>query len=152
MRSSNSNETQTDSVHSTPLLNTSAINPTAGLDWLDIAAEAKPADIFRAIGMLRKEAREEIDRLIRFLDESENHMCVDDEDGGDAEPDTHEEPSLGFLEITNQERLSQGTTVHWSIDRELDTRDDEPSLGFLEYLVSIPGRFSLCPPRKSKAD
>ena len=76
-----------DSVHSTPPLNTSALTPIAGLDWLDIAADAKPADIFRAIGNLRKEAREEIDRLIRFLDETENHMCVDDEGGGDAEPD-----------------------------------------------------------------
>ena len=92
---------EADSVHSTPPLNTSALTPTAGLDWLDIAADAEPADIFRAIGRLRKEAREEIDRLIRFLDETENHMCVDDEDGGDAEPDTHDEPSLGFLEITN---------------------------------------------------
>ena len=98
------------SVHSTPPLNTSAITPIAGLDWLDIAADAKPADIFRAVGRLRKGAREEIDRLIRFLDETENHVCVDDEDGGDAEPDTHDEPSLGFLEKTNQERIAQGGT------------------------------------------
>jgi hypothetical protein len=34
-----------DSVHSTPPINTSAMTPTAGLDWLDIAADAKPADI-----------------------------------------------------------------------------------------------------------
>jgi hypothetical protein len=66
--------TQADSVHSTPPLKTSATNPTAGLDWLDIAADAKPADIFRAIGRLRKEARDEIERLIHFLDESDNHM------------------------------------------------------------------------------
>lgn len=123
---------EADSVHSTPPLNTSALTPTAGLDWLDIAADAEPADIFRAIGRLRKEAREEIDRLIRFLDETENHMCVDDEDGGDAEPDTHDEPSLGFLGITNQERIAQGGTDQWFIDRELDTCDDEPSLGSLD--------------------
>lgn len=128
--------TQADGVHSTPLLNTSSINPTAGLDWLDIAADAKPADIFRAIGRLRKEAREEIDRLIRFLDETDNHMSVDDEDGGDTEPDTHDEPSLGFLEMTNQERISQGGTDYWFIDRELDNSDDEPCLGSLDHYHS----------------
>src|SRR4051794_23886649 len=81
-----------DSVHSTPPLNTSALTPIAGLDWLDIAADAKPADIFRAIGKLRREARDEIDRLIRFLDDTEKHMaidcepCDDDGEGEDAEP------------------------------------------------------------------
>ena len=77
--------TQADSVHSTPPLNTSAINPTAGLDWLDVKADATATEIFRAIGKLRKEARDEIDRLIRFLDETENHMelepCDDDGEG-----------------------------------------------------------------------
>lgn len=59
--------TQANCVHSTPPTNTSAINPTAGLDWLDIAADAKPADILRALDSLRKEARDEIERLVRFL-------------------------------------------------------------------------------------
>ena len=66
--------TQADSVHSTPPLNTSALTPIAGLDWLDIKDDATPDEIFRAIGRLRKEARDEIDRLIRFLDESDDHM------------------------------------------------------------------------------
>jgi hypothetical protein len=61
--------TRADSVHSTPPLNTSATTPIAGLDWLNIAAGAKPADTFRANGKLRKEAKDEIDRLIRFLNE-----------------------------------------------------------------------------------
>ena len=116
-----------DSVHSTPSLNTSA-TPIAGLDWLDIAADAKPADMFRAIGKLRKEAREEIDRLIRFLDETENHMCVDDEDGGDEEPDTHDEPSLGFLEMTNHERIAEVGTDYWSIDRDSTPPTTSPRL------------------------
>jgi hypothetical protein len=64
-----------------------------------------------------------------------NHMCVDDEDGGEAEPDTHDEPSLGFLEITNQERSAQGGTDQWFIDRELDTAD-EPSLGSRDHYHS----------------
>ena len=51
-----------------------------------------PEDLFIAIGRLRMEARREIDRLIRFLDETENHMaidcepCDDDGEGEDAEP------------------------------------------------------------------
>jgi hypothetical protein len=45
----------------------------------------RPEEILRAIGRLRKEARDEIDRLIRFLDETEDHMelepCNDDGEG-----------------------------------------------------------------------
>ena len=51
--------TRADSVHSTLPLNTSSLPPIAGLDWLDIEADASPADSFRAIGKLPKEAREE---------------------------------------------------------------------------------------------
>jgi hypothetical protein len=66
--------TQADSVHSTPPTNTSALTPIPGLDWLDIKADTPPAEVFRAIGRLRREARDEIERLIRFLDESDDHM------------------------------------------------------------------------------
>ena len=38
--------------------------------------------IFRAIGRLRREARDEIDRLIRFLGETDNHMELEAEDEG----------------------------------------------------------------------
>ena len=53
--------TQADSVHSTPPTNTPSLTPIAGLDWLDIKDDASPQDIFRAIGKLRKDARDEID-------------------------------------------------------------------------------------------
>src|SRR3979409_1677436 len=65
-----------------------------------------PEEAFQAIGRLRKEARAEIDRLIRFLDETDNHMELepedeaddsDLEDGGDDEDDGLSEPSLGSL-------------------------------------------------------
>lgn len=58
-----------DSVHSTPPLNAPAIKLTPGLDWLDVRADATLQDIFRPIARLRRDARDEIDRLIRFLDE-----------------------------------------------------------------------------------
>jgi hypothetical protein len=59
-------------------------------------------------GRLRKEARDEIDRPIRFLDETERHMAIDcePEDENDAEleeddPGEHDgtlEPSMGSLD------------------------------------------------------
>jgi|KBSMisStaDraftv2_1062788.scaffolds.fasta_scaffold700281_2 hypothetical protein len=61
---------------------TSALSPIAGLDWLDIKDNASPADIFRAIGKLRKDARDKIQRLVPFLDEPDNHMEL--EPNGDA--------------------------------------------------------------------
>lgn len=59
--------TQDDSVLSTPPLNTSPPDPIAGLDWLDIADDASTADILGAIERLRKEAKDEIERLIRSM-------------------------------------------------------------------------------------
>jgi hypothetical protein len=62
--------TQADSVHSTPRTDLPSINPAAiaGLDWLDIEVDASPTEVFQAIGRLRKEARDEILRLVDFLD------------------------------------------------------------------------------------
>jgi hypothetical protein len=51
--------------------------------------------VFQAIGRLRKEARDEIDRLIRFLDETDNHM--------ELEPDGGDQPSLGWNERATRE-------------------------------------------------
>src|ERR1700694_3637897 len=45
---------------------------------LYIPTDVTPEELFQAIGRLRKEARDEIDRLIRFLDESDNHMAIED--------------------------------------------------------------------------
>jgi hypothetical protein len=78
--------TQTDSVHSTPPTNTSAHTPaehtaeSAGAFY--VKTPVTPEEIFRAIGRLRKEARDEIDRLIRFLDETDNHIEREPEEEG----------------------------------------------------------------------
>lgn len=58
----------------------------------------------RKLRKLRQQARDEIERLIQFLDES------------DLDPDL--EPSLGFFE--------NGTPGGVTDDRELDDSDDEP--------------------------
>jgi hypothetical protein len=43
-------------------------------DSIYLPTDATPEQLFRAIGKLRKDARDEIDRLLRFLDETDNHM------------------------------------------------------------------------------
>jgi hypothetical protein len=40
-----------------------------------------PEEAFQAIGRLRREARDEIDRLIRFLDDTDGHMELEQDDG-----------------------------------------------------------------------
>jgi hypothetical protein len=68
--------------------------------------DISPEEVFQAIGRLRKEARDEIDRLIRFLDDTEGHMEREPDDEGDdaemedddpAEDDGAHEPSLGSV-------------------------------------------------------
>jgi hypothetical protein len=86
-----------------------------------------PEQIFQAIGRLRKEAIDEIDRLIRFLDDTENHMelepCDDDGEGEDAEP------SLGsFDRIVDQEKawskIYRNPDIHgWSVGVDLEQDD-----------------------------
>src|ERR1035437_343286 len=43
-----------------------------------VPTDITPEELFRAIGRLRKDARDEIDRLIRFLDDTDNHMELDE--------------------------------------------------------------------------
>ena len=59
---------QADSVHSTPPTNTSPDRPTLAQEALYLPTDTTPEQIFQAIGRLRKEARDEIDCLIGFLD------------------------------------------------------------------------------------
>lgn len=80
--------------------------------------DISPEQIFPAIGRLRREARDEIDRLIRFLDETDDHMEREPEDENDdseledddpAENDLDDEPSLGSLDHHHsQERWAAG--------------------------------------------
>lgn len=94
-----------------------------------------PEEAFQAIGRLRKEARDEIDRLIRFLDETENHMerepeDEDDdaelEDGDPAEDDGVSEPSLGSVAVNahcDQQRWAAGGR------RDLELDGSESGIG-----------------------
>ena len=100
--------------------------------------------LFVAIGKLRKEARDEIDRLIGFLDKTDDYVsreleaaaddvpCDEDELDGPEEAEDEEsepdEPSLG----SSNDHNGNGTVYHNGggiIDGEGPDDDLEPSLG-----------------------
>ena len=70
---------------------------------LYLPTHVSPEQIFVSIGQLRKEAREEIDRLVRFLDKTDDYVSreLEVEDGND-EPGGDDEPSLGSHKGLNQ--------------------------------------------------
>src|ERR1700732_3483157 len=66
---------------------------------LYLPTDVTPEKLFQAIGRLRREAREEIDRLIRFLDDTDNHMELEDSIDDNPHDDEGEaEPSLGSFD------------------------------------------------------
>lgn len=76
-----------------------------------------PEEAFQAIGRLRKEARDEIDRLIRFLDDTDTHMEREPEDEDDdseleeddpGEDDGLKEPSLASTAGADQTKWAAG--------------------------------------------
>ena len=69
---------EAESVLSTPPTNTSPDDPAKPQDSLYFKTPVTPEEIFKAIGALRKEARDEIDRLIRFLDDTDRHLAIED--------------------------------------------------------------------------
>src|SRR4051794_36946745 len=69
-------------------------SPADSASKLYVRTDISPEQIFQAIGRLRKDARDEIDRLIRFLDATDNHM---EREPDDDEPE-ETEPSLGSLD------------------------------------------------------
>ena len=105
-----------------------------------------PEEAFQAIGRLRKEARDEIERLLNFLDDTDNHMereeAVDDVACDDHELELGEgddEPSLGS-HVTPSGAVSYSMPVSRNGDldcegdehdgAEPDEADLEPSIGY----------------------
>lgn len=77
------------------------------------------------LARLRREARDEIARLISFLDASDPYAQFELEEQDDREAEIAE-PSLGGLDrAQDQTRWAAGGTD----DAELDRSDDEPSVG-----------------------
>jgi hypothetical protein len=135
--------------------------PAESAGPLYVKTDISPEEIFQAIGRLRKEARDEIYRLIRFLDKTDDYVSRELEDEADAGPcDTDEleasegddEPDLGFLEpCTKGDYLGRSPWDSKSFsqcrhqggnatyENEGDDSDDEPSLGFIERHCSAYG-------------
>lgn len=83
-------------------------SPAESAGALYFRTDISPEQIFQAIGRLRREARDEIDRLIRFLDETDNHMEREPDDEGDSDCDREDsfeddEPDLGSLDGHNSQ-------------------------------------------------
>jgi hypothetical protein len=120
-----------------------------------LPTDISPEEVFQAIGRLRREARDEIDRLIRFLDKTDSYMFRELEDAVDDGPvDTDEleigegddEPSLGsHVTPSGATSYSMPVSRNGDYDCEGDEHDgaepeneggeavhedDEPSLGW----------------------
>ena len=140
---------QADRVLSTPPTNTSPRQPEKPQDALYLKTDATPEEIFQAIGRLRKEARDAIDELIRFIDKTDDYVSRELEDDGDhgdqsfpeglsrmceqpledAEDAGDDEPSLGSLNDAHGHGARYHAAGSESLtDCELDNSDDEPSL------------------------
>jgi hypothetical protein len=94
---------------------------------LYLPTDTTPEELFQAIGRLRKEARDEIDRLIRFLDKTDDYVSRELEDQVDDGPcdDNELEPSLCGVTVAQKNMVGDGN----GRDLELDASDHEPSLG-----------------------
>ena len=135
---------QADSVHSTPPTNTSANKPPGGpespQDSLYLPTDVSPEEVFQAIGRLRKEARDAIDELIRFLDKTDDYISRELEDDDDREEVGDDEPDLGSFDLmADQSKAWRQISDGWvtpEVDAEQDDADAEPSLGAFERHVS----------------
>jgi hypothetical protein len=105
----------------------------------DITAQDLPV----AIGRLRKEARDEIDRLIGFLDKTDDYVSRELEDAVDDGPidDNELEPSLCGVsaDIGRGESNISGEDLEGDDTPTGRSAEDEPSLGFLERHPSTYG-------------
>jgi hypothetical protein len=112
-----------------------------GKPELYLPTDVTTEQLFRAIGKLRKDARNEIDRLIRFLDETENHMELEPEEDGEGED---AEPSLGSFDRMTDQSKAWRTQSLWAfpeVDAEqddCDSEDADPNEAKLQPLEMTP--------------
>jgi hypothetical protein len=94
-----------------------------------------PEEAFQAIGRLRKEARDEIDLLIRFLDKTDDHMEREPDDEGDdaeleeddpSEDDGLREPSLGSVGDVHFDQRA------WAAGSLCDVGQDDGEIGIAD--------------------
>jgi hypothetical protein len=101
-----------------------------------------PEEAFQAIGRLRKEARDEIDRLIRFLDKTDDYVSRELEDQVDDSPCDDNEldgPENGEDEDSDPAEPSLGSVgdVHfdqtrWAAGNRRDLEVDDAESGIAD--------------------
>lgn len=118
-------------------MHTTLERPAATAGELYFPTDISPEELFQAIGRLRKEAQDEIERLLAFLDETDGYStteqeeaaddvpCDEDEfDGGDGSGrEVDDEPCLGWT----PEEAARGryaATYGEYADREDDAGDN----------------------------
>jgi hypothetical protein len=125
-----------DSVHSTPPLNTSRLQ---NIHEQEAARQAS----LQLVRRLRREARDEIEKLIAFLDYSDDYAMTELEDAVDdtgCDEDTDKEGSLGSSNSVDQTRWLNAGSGEIDAENEHDgaepedehgdRADYEPSLGW----------------------
>ena len=121
-----------------------------------VPTDITPEELFQAIGRLRKDARDEIDRLIQFLDKTDDYVSreledaaedyeneLDGPENGEDEESDPPEPSLGSLSSSGGDQTHWGKFGRDDFEDEHDgaepdddeggdgaREDDEPSLGW----------------------
>lgn len=120
-------------------MTTTVERPADTAGELYFKTDVSPEVVFQAIGQLRKDARDEIDRLIRFLDMSDDYVSRELEDGGDDGPiddneldgdDTpsgvaDDEPSLGSGAVGEWSTQARWSSPNDGMDREGDGCADD---------------------------
>ncbi|WP_439365490.1 hypothetical protein ACNJYD_04380 [Bradyrhizobium sp. DASA03005] len=115
-----------------------------------LAQERSRLEAISTLQRLRREARDEISRLIQFLDQSDPYVMTELEDGADDGPcDTDElEQDLATPDPrTSGDYLGRSPWTMRTFDQsrfqgediEADDSDDEPSLGAIEKHASCYG-------------
>jgi hypothetical protein len=99
--------------------------------------DISPENFFQALGRVRRDVRDEIERLIEWLDstiDTDQDAAVDDEG---CDEDSDREPSFGsFDRMSDQINAWQTRPVTADLDAELDRAGSEPSLGAVAFGVS----------------
>jgi hypothetical protein len=112
-------------------MNTHTPPPAEPQDSLYLPTDVSPEELFQAIGRLRKAARDEIDRLIQFLDKTDDYVSRELEDQVDDGPIDDDELEPSLCGVTAD--VGRGSSCR--DDREGDdtptgrSAEDEASLG-----------------------
>jgi len=106
--------------------------PASDAGALYFPTDVTPEELFQAIGRLRKDVRDEVERLIQFLDKTDDYVSRELEDDDDREDVGDDEPSLGSFDRMADQSRAWGQHRLWDppeVDAEQDDAETEPSLG-----------------------